>query len=430
MAGAGGSNDRRRGLGALRRLIAANRAGTPIAAPVWTSVQPEVLRVIFAAYAHDDAPVLLQASASAVNRTGGSSGMTPLGFRNFVEILASGEGVDPARLVLLAGRLGPGLWADQPAEVAMRQAEMEVAAFVDAGFDLLHLDATPPCIDDLDLGDELRAARAAGLCAAGEAAAGGRDVGYVIGLDLPPDGGLPFGYPPPGPATPQDMHRCFALHEAAFTAHGIGAALDRIVGVVAASGADFDNAVVFPFTPEPLGALPETILDIPDATFLAPSADYQAEPALRDLATAHFGLLGVGPELGFAFREAVVAMAEIDERLPGPPSDALETLNAEMDGDPAGWDAYIEPDETEPVSRLFGLADRARLYWGRPAVAAALQRLYARLDNTSLPYGLVSQYAPQRVGDDPIDPRLFSERLIADHVGPVVARFRTIAGTF
>ncbi len=51
--------------------------------------------------------------------------------------------------------------------------------------------------------------------------------------------------------------------------------------------------------------------------FEAHSTDYQAEEALRALVEDHFAILKVGPELTFAFREAVFALEAIERELLG-----------------------------------------------------------------------------------------------------------------
>ncbi len=46
--------------------------------------------------------------------------------------------------------------------------------------------------------------------------------------------------------------------------------------------------------------------------------------------------------------------------------------------------------------RRYGLSDRCRYYWGEPAVAAAVSRLFANLAGRALPLPLLSQYLPQQ----------------------------------
>lgn len=53
----------------------------------------------------------------------------------------------------------------------------------------------------------------------------------------------------------------------------------------------------------------------PGLVYEAHSTDYQSREALRALVEDHFAILKVGPALTFAFREAVFALAAIEEVL-------------------------------------------------------------------------------------------------------------------
>ncbi|MGO6684042.1 class II D-tagatose-bisphosphate aldolase non-catalytic subunit, partial [Rhizobium leguminosarum] len=73
------------------------------------------------------------------------------------------------------------------------EAEKMVAAYVDAGFRKIHLDASMGCKGEpVALDDEPTAHRAARLAAVAEASAkkrGGAMPVYVIGTEVPPPGG-------------------------------------------------------------------------------------------------------------------------------------------------------------------------------------------------------------------------------------------------
>jgi D-tagatose-1,6-bisphosphate aldolase subunit GatZ/KbaZ len=308
----------------------------------------------------------------------------------------------------------------------MDKAMVMVAAFVEAGFTKIHLDASMACADDGELSAAEKAARAADLCAAAEGAAGGRPLSYVIGTEVPIPGGETSGLGGIAVTTPASAEETFHLHEEAFVARGLGAALERVVGAVVQPGVDFGNADVLAFAPEKAAALSETIFDIPDAVFEAHSTDYQSEAALTALVRGHFGILKVGPELTFAFREAVVAMAEMERWLSVRPSNVLAIVADEMTHDPADWQSYIADDDRTEAMRVFGLSDRIRYYWPRPRVAEALQRLFANIDAARPERGLLAQYAPMLVDAPSATP--LSTRLIAAHVGQVVEKYRRATG--
>jgi D-tagatose-1,6-bisphosphate aldolase subunit GatZ/KbaZ len=412
----------------LAEIAEANRAGTPVGIPSYCTAHPDTLRAVLMSYARDDEPVLIEATCNQVNQFGGYTGMTPAGFRNFIDIMAQGEGIDPARIILGGDHLGPNPWRGEPAATAMDKAKTMVAAFVEAGFTKIHLDASMACADDEGLTDETRAARAAELCAAAETAAAGRPLSYVIGTEVPAPGGETATAEGIAVTTPAAAEATFALHEDAFTAKGLGDVLERIIGVVVQPGVDFGNARVLAFDPARARELSATIFEIPNAVFEAHSTDYQAEAALAGLVASHFAILKVGPELTFAFRQAVVAMAHIESRLSVRQSDILAVLAAEMDRDPSEWRRYIADDERADAMRLFGLSDRVRYYWPRPPVAQALQRLFANLDAGRPEIGLIAQYAPFLL-DAPTSRDPLSSRIIAEHVGRVVAKYRRATGT-
>jgi D-tagatose-1,6-bisphosphate aldolase subunit GatZ/KbaZ len=412
----------------LAEIAEANRAGTPVGIPSYCTAHPDTLRAVLMSYARDDEPVLIEATCNQVNQFGGYTGMTPAGFRNFIDIMAQGEGIDPARIILGGDHLGPNPWRGEPAATAMDKAKTMVAAFVEAGFTKIHLDASMACADDEGLTDATRAARAAELCAAAEAAAAGRPLSYVIGTEVPAPGGETATAEGIAVTTPAAAEATFALHEDAFTAKGLGDVLERIIGVVVQPGVDFGNARVLAFDPARARELSATIFEIPNAVFEAHSTDYQAESALAGLVANHFAILKVGPELTFAFRQAVVAMAHIESRLSVRQSDILAVLAAEMDRDPSEWRRYIADDDRADAMRLFGLSDRVRYYWPRPPVAQALQRLFANLDAGRPEIGLIAQYAPFLL-DAPTSRDPLSSRIIAEHVGRVVAKYRRATGT-
>jgi len=412
----------------LAEIAAANRAGEPIGIPSYCTAHAETLRAILATYAHDDQPILIEATCNQVNQFGGYTGMTPAGFRNFIDILATGEGVDPGRVIFGGDHLGPNPWKAEPAATAMAKAKAMVTAYVEAGFSKIHLDASMACADDRTLSDKTRARRAAELCAAAEAASGGRPLSYVIGTEVPVPGGETGGFSGIAVTKPEAAAHTFALHEAAFSAAGLRGALDRIIGIVVQPGVDFGNADVMAFDPASAAELSEAIFAIPNAVFEAHSTDYQTEAALAALVQSHFGILKVGPELTFAFREAVVAMAHIESHLDITPSNVLGIIADEMEGDPSAWKSYIPDDGRAAAMRLFGLSDRIRYYWPQPRITAAVQRLFANIDGSQPEAGIVSQYAPM------LPPKAgrtlpLSGSIIAARVGAVVSKYRRATAT-
>ena len=408
----------------LRSIVAANRAAGRGGITSWCTAQPDTLRAILRAHAAGDDPVLIEATCNQVNHRGGYTGMTPQRFRGFAEGLAREAGVDQRRLILGGDHLGPNPWKHLPAAQALAEAEAMVSAYVAAGFSKIHLDASMACADDAALSEPEMAERAASLCAVAEQAGGG-GLSYVIGTDVPVPGGETAALDALAITRPDAALRTHALHREAFERRGLGQAFARVIGIVVQPGVDFGNAQVFAYDPSRAQDLIAALARIPGAVFEAHSTDYQAGAALAALVGGHFAILKVGPELTFAFREAVMAMAAIESWLaPREPSNLLGAIAAAMDADPQHWRSYIAPGPDAALMKLFGLSDRLRYYWPAPAIAAALRQLRHTIDTTRIAPGLLAQCAgPLEPGPLPL-----SDRIIQSRVGAVVKKYREACG--
>jgi D-tagatose-bisphosphate aldolase class II non-catalytic subunit len=411
----------------LREIVAKNRSGQALGVPSWCTAHPQTLGAILRAHCNCDDPILIEATCNQVNQHGGYTGMNPARFRAFVEGLAADAGVDPGRIILGGDHLGPNPWKSGSAREAMAQARDLVRAYIEAGFDKIHLDASMACADDGTLSEAAMAERAAELCAEAEAAKGAKDPVYIIGTEVPIPGGELQMLDALAVTPPEAALRSFALHRSAFAKRGVGAAMQRVIGLVVQPGVDMGNVQVFEFDRKKAEALSAAAHQIPDIVFEAHSTDFQSEAALTALVAAHFAILKVGPSLTFAFREAIVAMAAIEERLAvSNPSDIVRILLAAMDADPVHWRNYIAADPQEGLLKLYGLSDRIRYYWPTRNVAAALKTLTGNIDAANVPPGLLWQF----VGPlPPADPgRSLSERIVEAKVGDVVSRYRRSSG--
>jgi len=412
---------------ALSDIVAANRAGEPRGIPAWCTAHPQALSAIFATYRHDDAPILVEATCNQVNQFGGYTGMTPAVFRTFAEGLARNEGLDPARLLLGGDHLGPNPWKSEPAEAAMAKARDLVAAYVDAGFTKIHLDASMACADDGVLTEETIADRAADLCSAAEAR-GRPDLAYVVGTEVPIPGGETGGFDALDVTTSGAVANTWALHEEAFRRRGLADALQRVIGIVVQPGVDFGNDTVLAFDPPKAGGLVAALATMPGVAFEAHSTDYQSERALGALVKSHFAILKVGPELTFAFRQAVFALARIEALVGVPqPSHLVDVLVAEMRADPNDWRSHVAADAREARMMLYGLSDRIRYYWPRPAVQAALGRLFNNVAAARPEPGIIAQVTGGLVDPSPVGAGL-PDRMVRDMVGAVVRKYRAAAG--
>jgi D-tagatose-1,6-bisphosphate aldolase subunit GatZ/KbaZ len=408
----------------LRAIVRDNRAGLRRALPSWCTAHPDTLRAIIATHRDDDEPILIEATCNQVNQEGGYTGMTPAAFRTFAENLTNEASVDRDRLILGGDHLGPNPWRGLSAREAMRRASDLVCAYVEAGFVKIHLDASMRCADDSMLSETTITGRAAELCAAAEDAARGSDLAYVVGTEVPIPGGETEALDALAVTPADNVRRTIDLHRDAFAARGVRDAMRRVIAVVVQPGVDFGNSDVVRFDRAKAGGLVEALTDFPEIVFEAHSTDFQSLRSLSDLVHCRFGLLKVGPELTFAFREALFAMAAMESALGGIGDSAIvRALEGAMDRNPDNWRSYVLPGPKERLERLFGLSDRVRYYWPDRDVAKAAAELKTRIDSAPIAPGLVSQFA------DRLDPSTeghpISERIVRSRVGAVVDRYRT-----
>jgi len=126
-------------------------------------------------------------------------------------------------------------------------------------------------------------------------------------------------------------------------------------------GVDMGNTRVFAYDPANATGLSAAGLDVPGVVFEAHSTDFQTESALATLIATHFAILKVGPALTFAYREAVVAMAAIEDLVVASGrSGVLAALEQAMDDNPVHCRGNVAADGFDRIAKLFGLSDRAR----------------------------------------------------------------------
>jgi D-tagatose-1,6-bisphosphate aldolase subunit GatZ/KbaZ len=397
-------------LSPLADVALAQRQGIARGIPSLCSAHPVVLKAAVERACESDEALLVESTSNQVNQEGGYTGARPAEFAAFVLGLAAEAGLPPDRVVLGGDHLGPHPWRAQGATVAMARATEMVRQYVRAGYTKIHLDASMACADDPPgpLAATVAAARAADLAAVAEAALAERPSGtpatvYVVGTEVPPPGGQQGEHEGVAVTRGEDAGRTLDLVREAFRRRGLDRAWDRVIALVVQPGVDFGDERVFPYRHEAAAGL-EELAEARGLVFEAHSTDYQGEGALRALVADRFAILKVGPELTFAFREAVFALEEIERELLGRAeagrlSGVRPALEEAMLRDPRHWKPWCDgvDEETARVRRRFGLSDRCRYYWTSPEVQDALLRLFTNLEGRRLPRGLVSQYLPGAV---------------------------------
>lgn len=398
---------------ALNELAALRVQGRPAGIVSVCSAHPIVLRAALRHGRDHASTVLIEATCNQVNHLGGYTGMTPADFAALVLRIAKEEGC-PKNLIMLGGdHLGPNPWRDRAAEEAMAEAERMVAAYVDAGFRKIHLDASMGCMGEpAALDDETTAHRAARLAAVAETSArrgGGAMPVYVIGTEVPPPGGADHALTTIEPTAASAARRTIDVHRRVFAGAGLAEAFTRAIGLVVQPGVEFGNHNVIRYDRSRIDALKQVLGDEPQFVFEAHSTDYQGTDPLTALVEDGFPILKVGPELTFVLREALYGLDLIASDLV--PDYGERPLYAVMEAlmlaHRENWSRHYHGTENEQRwLRHYSLSDRIRYYWASKEAQSAVARLCDALAGKSVPFPLFWQHMPaaQQFCDTPLDP--------------------------
>ena len=402
--------------------------GVSAGIPSVCSAHPLVLRAAAEQAVADGSLLLVEATSNQVNQDGGYTGMRPRDFRSFLERIATTAGLPLDRIILGGDHLGPNPWRHLPAEAALARAETMVEAYAAAGFSKIHLDASMSCAGDpTPLSDEEVAARSVRLCQAAERSApvGSEKPVYIIGTEVPTPGGATHSLSGLDVTAPPAAAHTLAVHHQAFLAAGLADAWSRVVALVVQPGVEFDHDSVVDYDPTKAADLVAWRRDqAATIVFEAHSTDYQNPAAYRELVTDGFAILKVGPQLTFALREALDALAAIEAQLIASElrSNLLAVIDRTMLDHPKDWQPYYAGTPAEQARlRRFSYSDRVRYYWHYPEIAAAVARLFRNLAATPIPESMLSlylpaQYARVRLGTLAADPA----SLVVDKVKDVL----------
>jgi len=396
----------------LAHILKENRRGSGVGVYAICSANRFVLEAAMLRARHVGSVLLIESTSNQVNQFGGYTGQTPAQFASFVRNIAADLNFPAERIVLGADHLGPHVWRKEARPSAMKNAAELARACVRAGYTKIHLDASMHLAGDpgnaaAPLAEEIVSGRAADLCKAAEEAHAGLPRGspaplYVIGTDVPVPGGELVDARAPEPTRPEDLAQTIQLAKRAFEAHGLEAAWERVSAVVVQPGVEFGDATVFPYVPEKARALSRFVDTEWQGIYEAHSTDYQTPAALRQMVCDHFAILKVGPWLTFTFREAVFALAAMEEEwLSNRKGIAIsrirEALDETMVANPEHWKNHYRGDDAAVgFARKYSLSDRSRYYWPQPNVAAGLQRLLGNLTLHPPPVSLLSQFLPNQ----------------------------------
>jgi len=382
----------------MQQLAIARQQGHAKGIYAVCSAHPWVLEAAIDQALEDDSYLLIEATSNQVNHLGGYTGMLPEDFRRMVTDIAARKGFDESKLVLGGDHLGPNPWQNRPASEAMREAETMVQAYVRAGFQKIHLDASMACADEASpLSDETIARRAAVLCTAAEQVSGAQKPVYVIGTEVPIPGGATESLNEISVTSRKAAAETLAVHRRVFKEAGLEEVWPRVIALVVQPGVEFNHDSVVDYKPELAVHLTELLQEETGLVYEAHSTDYQRPEAYVQLVRDGFAILKVGPALTFAMREALAALALIEAELVPTEkcSGLMNALERVMLSKPANWEHHYSGEEQAVhLLRRYSYSDRVRYYWTEPQVKEAVDTLLANLNQTTIPETMLSTFLP------------------------------------
>ncbi|WP_238782917.1 D-tagatose-bisphosphate aldolase, class II, non-catalytic subunit [Streptomyces monomycini] len=412
----------------LSEVVRRQKAGQPQGITSVCSAHPLVIEAAVVQARETGGHVLVEATSNQVDQYGGYTDMRPADFRDLVYGIAAESGLPLDRVVLGGDHLGPNRWQSLTPDEAMERADALVAAYVAADFTKIHLDCSFACAGDpVPLTDDVVAERAARLIRVAEETAGperAERIRYVIGTEVPTPGGAHETLDALVPTTPEAARTTLEQHRKAFAQHGIDEVWPRVMALVVQPAVEFDHVQVVGYRRELTEELRKVLDDEPTMVYEAHSTDYQTAEALTALVEDHWAVLKVGPGLTFALREALFALAAIeDELVPAAERSHLpEVVEERMLAEPAKWEGYYPGSAAEQrLARRYSYSDRMRYYWPDPEIEKAQARLMDNLSAVDIPLPLLSahlplQYVRVRHGELAARPR----DLAVDHVRDVL----------
>ncbi len=385
-------------------IIQAHQRGAALGITSISSAHPVVLEAALRYGSETGSHVLIESTCNQVNQFGGYTRMAPADFVAFVTRLAQENGFPLSKLILGGDHLGPEVWQGEPAQEAMDKGQNLVRDYVAAGYAKIHLDASMKLEDDPPgpLSRIVAAERAARLAQVAETAYLARGWGepprYVVGTEVPVPGGACQEEGHLVVTNAADAARTLEVSRQAFFAQGLQAAWERVIALVVQPGVEFGVDFIFPYDATRTAGLSAFIAGKP-LVFEAHSTDYQDSERLRQMVRGHFAILKVGPALTYAYREAIFALAAMEDALfpQGDRSELVAVLEAVMVARPKYWQKYYGGDtEGQRLARKYSYSDRVRYYWPQPEVQGALARMFENLSRKPIPLTLVSQFMPDQ----------------------------------
>jgi len=369
-----------------------------------------VLRAAMAQALQNESMLLIESTSNQVDQFGGYSGMTPARFVEYIRTIAQEANFPLDCLILGGDHLGLNRWQNESSSSAMKKAKAQVKAYTEAGYTKIHLDTSMRCADDPENwhpepAGQVMAERAAVLCQVVENTVHKDRIQlsapvYVIGTEVPVPGGARHAISDIAVTTVDQARHTIESTREAFLKKGLEDAWGRVIAMVVQPGLEFDHFSVIDYKRENARSLSRFIETVPGLIYEVHSTDYQTPASLRALVEDHFAILKVGPALTFAFREAVQALAIIEEIFLGGRkgitcSALMDVMERLMTGNPEHWrHHYHDLDFSPAMARQYSYSDRIRYYWPLTKAMETTALLINNLNMYPPPLSLVSQYLP------------------------------------
>ena len=158
----------------------------------------------------------------------------------------------------------------------------------------------------------------------------------------------------------------------------------------------------------------------------AHSTDYQTRTAYWELVRDHFAILKVGPALTFALREAIFALAQIEQELIAGNHWQFAVIEEVMLDEPQYWKKYYRTGFNDSLLDIrYSLSDRIRYYWPHSRIKNSVETMMVNLEGVDIHrHGLVSIFPKQFERIQSGELSAIPHQLIMDKIYDVLRAYR------
>lgn len=394
----------------LKKIVEIQKSGKPIGIYSACSANEYVIRAVITAGKLNNSFVLIESTANQCDQFGGYTGMTPAQFKEFVNRIADEIGFEKNKIFLGGDHLGPLTWTHLPESEAMENAKELVRQYVLAGFTKIHIDTSMRVLDDdqnARLSDAIIARRGAVLARVAEESyhellqtnPEAVEPVYIVGSEVPIPGGAQGNNNNEIQITKvEDFKNTVSTFKNAFVNENLQDAWKNVIAVVVQPGVEEKDSGCTEYDRFKAKDLTQSIKEFPNLIFEGHSTDYQTKYKLKEMVEDGLAILKVGPALTFAMREALFALASIEEELYAGTDIAIshfkKVLDTEMVNNPKYWvNHYKGTNQEIALKRKYSFSDRCRYYMPTQAVKESENILIHNLSK-GVPLNLLSQYMP------------------------------------